>query len=251
MYLSFDALQMRSRIWKPDTYFVNVKEAKLHTVTMPNVLFRINRNGEIIYSIRINMKLSCYMDFSNFPLDSQICDAKISSYANTNSVIKYHWQSIKPIDIPENLEIAQFILLAHSTVEKTSSYEVGNFSGLEARFIFRRQNGFHVLQTYIPTILLVSVSWVSFWLDPNSVPGRVSLGITTLLTITTLASGIRQQLPPVSYIKAVDVWVGMCMIMVFGALLEFTLSNFLANRKIPPGKTSCKIHQFVSSVSYF
>ncbi|KAB7498148.1 hypothetical protein Anas_11787 [Armadillidium nasatum] len=89
------------------------------------------------------MKLSCYMDFSNFPLDSQICDAKISSCefnfyhclnencdskaqfdANTNSVIKYHWQSIKPIDIPENLEIAQFILLAHSTVEDNSSYEV-------------------------------------------------------------------------------------------------------------------------------
>lgn len=34
--------------------------------------------------------------------------------------------------------------------------------------------------------------------------------------------------------KAIDVWVGMCMIMVFGALLEFTLVNWLANRKVAP-----------------
>ena len=45
------------------------------------------------------------------------------------------------------------------------------------------------------------VSWVSFWIDPNAVPGRVTLGVTTLLTLTTLASGVRQSLPPVSYIK--------------------------------------------------
>lgn len=68
-------------------------------------------------------------------------------------------------------------------------------------FDLRRQNGYHVLQTYIPTILIVVISWVSFWLDPNAVPGRVSLGVTTLLTLTTLASGIRAQLPPVSYVK--------------------------------------------------
>ncbi|KAL7647792.1 UNVERIFIED_CONTAM: hypothetical protein RMT77_001401 [Armadillidium vulgare] len=94
-------------------------------------------------------------------------------------------------------------------------------------------------------MLIVSISWVSFWIDPNAVPGRVTLGVTTLLTLTTLASGIRQSLPPVSYVKAIDVWVGMCMIMVFGALLEFTLANYLANRKIPPGKTPCKIPKFL------
>ena len=42
---------------------------------------------------------------------------------------------------------------------------------------------------------------VSFWLDPTAVPARVTLGLTTLLTLTTLANGIRQGLPPVSYVK--------------------------------------------------
>ncbi|KAK7086802.1 Glycine receptor subunit alpha-3 [Halocaridina rubra] len=222
---------MQARIWKPDTYFHNVKDAEVHMVTMPNIQFRLNKTGHILYSMRITAELSCHLELERFPFDSQVCYALISAYANTDEIVVYKWQS-NPLDLPDDLEIAQFDLLAYSTDTLTQYFSTGNFSGLLVHFFLRRQNGYHILQTYVPTILIVSISWVSFWLDPNAVPGRVSLGVTTLLTLTTLASGIRQQLPPVSYIKAIDVWVGMCMIMVFGALLEFTLVNWLANKKI-------------------
>lgn len=74
--------------------------------------------------------------------------------------------------------------------------------------------------------MLVIVSWVSFWLDPNAIPARVSLGVTTLLTMATQISGINSSLPPVSYTKAIDVWTGVCLTFVFGALLEFALVNY-------------------------
>ena len=50
---------------------------------------------------------------------------------------------------------------------------------------------------------------MSFWLDQNAIPARVSLGVTTLLTMSTQTSGINAQLPPVSYTKAIDVWTGV------------------------------------------
>ena len=40
----------------------------------------------------------------------------------------------------------------------------------------------HIIQTYIPSGLIVTISFFSFWLDVDSVPGRVSLSITTILT---------------------------------------------------------------------
>ncbi|PIO60246.1 hypothetical protein TELCIR_18262 [Teladorsagia circumcincta] len=51
----------------------------------------------------------------------------------------------------------------------------------------------------------------SFWLDVDAVPARVSLAITTLLTLSTQANAARMALPEVSYMKAIDVWMGACM----------------------------------------
>ncbi|KAG0718206.1 Glutamate-gated chloride channel [Chionoecetes opilio] len=65
----------------------------------------------------------------------------------------------------------------------------------------KREFSYYLIQYYIPCCMLVIVSWVSFWLDQNAVPARVSLGVTTLLTMSTQTSSINNTLPPVSYTK--------------------------------------------------
>lgn len=42
------------------------------------------------------------------------------------------------------------------------------------------------------------ISWFSFWLDVEAVPARVSLAITTLLTLSTQANSARMALPEVA-----------------------------------------------------
>jgi anionic glutamate receptor len=51
--------------------------------------------------------------------------------------------------------------------------------------VLARQFSSYLIQVYIPSTMLVIVSWVSFWLDRTAVPARVTLGVTTLLTMTT------------------------------------------------------------------
>lgn len=97
---------------------------------------------------------------------------------------------------------------------------------MKVDLLFKREFSYYLIQIYIPCCMLVIVSWVSFWLDQSAVPARVSLGVTTLLTMATQTSGINASLPPVSYTKAIDVWTGVCLTFVFGALLEFALVNY-------------------------
>ena len=78
--------------------------------------------------------------------------------------------------------------------------------------IFKREFSYYLITIYVPCCMLVIVSWVSFWLDQHAIPARVSLGVTTLLTMSTQTSGISAQLPPVSYTKAIDVWTGACQV---------------------------------------
>lgn len=102
----------------------------------------------------------------------------------------------------------------------------GEYSCLKVDLLFKREFSYYLIQIYTPCCMLVIVSWVSFWLDQGAVPARVSLGVTTLLTMATQTSGINASLPPVSYTKAIDVWTGVCLTFVFGALLEFALVNY-------------------------
>ncbi|KJH52988.1 Cation transporter family protein [Dictyocaulus viviparus] len=108
---------------------------------------------------------------------------------------------------------------------------VCEYSCARVKLLLRREYSYYLIQLYIPCIMLVVVSWVSFWLDKDAVPARVSLGVTTLLTMTTQASGINSKLPPVSYIKAVDVWIGVCLAFIFGALLEYAVVNYYGRKE--------------------
>lgn len=66
-----------------------------------------------------------------------------------------------------------------------NSSRVGEFSCLLGMLKLKRAIGFHLVQSYIPTGLIVAISWVSFWIDRRAVPARVSLSFTTLLTLST------------------------------------------------------------------
>lgn len=79
--------------------------------------------------------------------------------------------------------------------------------------------GYYLIQIYIPSGLIVIISWVSFWLNRNATPARVPLGVITVLTMTTLMSSTNAALPKISYIKSIDVYLGTCFVMVFASLL--------------------------------
>ena len=76
------------------------------------------------------------------------------------------------------------LLLLKSYHTYSSTYYTSLFSGwynrLYINFILRRHIFFFMLQTYFPTMLMVMLSWVSFWIDRRAVPARVSLGTETM-----------------------------------------------------------------------
>lgn len=88
---------------------------------------------------------------------------------------------------------------------------------------------------YIPSMLIVMLSWISFWLNVNAVPGRISLGVLTVLTMTQQSSTVNATLPRVSYTKAIDIWMSMCLVFVFAALIEFAVANVLARKDANKG----------------
>lgn len=56
-----------------------------------------------------------------------------------------------------------------------------------------------MIQTFAPSSLVVMLSWFSFWLGLDAIPGRVTLLVTCMLTLVTMFTGA--DIPPVAYVK--------------------------------------------------
>ncbi|XP_022790646.1 gamma-aminobutyric acid receptor subunit beta-3-like isoform X2 [Stylophora pistillata] len=216
------------QVWIPDTYFVNDLTGK---AICGDFMFELSQEGVITHSCRLKLSLYCPMNLRKFPMDEQVCEMIFESYSYSTEEIILSWLTgdKDSIGVSSELQIPQYTLERVEIFMKSTRYSTGYFSTLLAKFHLQRQIGYYVLQEFVPTVLIVALSWVGFWIDERSVPARVSLGITTVLAITTLMFGIQSTLPRVGYVKAIDLFILGSFLFVFAALVEFAVICSFAN----------------------
>ncbi|XP_072262947.1 glycine receptor subunit alpha-3 [Pyxicephalus adspersus] len=172
---------MLDSIWKPDLFFANEKGANFHEVTTDNKLLRIFKDGNVLYSIRLTLTLSCPMDLKNFPMDVQTCIMQLESFGYTMNDLIFEWQENAPVQIADGLTLPQFVLKE----EKDLRYCTKHYNTERA---------------------------------PCDQLGLSAAENTVI--------GVEQ----VSYVKAIDIWMAVCLLFVFSALLEYAAVNFVSRQ---------------------
>ncbi|XP_028451913.1 gamma-aminobutyric acid receptor subunit rho-3a [Perca flavescens] len=223
---TFDA-RLVKKIWVPDVFFVHSKRSFIHDTTMENIMLRVFPDGNILYSVRITVTALCSMDFSSFPLDTQNCSLELESYAYNENDLMLYWKNGNDSLRTDEIVLSQFFIEDFQPSFGLAFYSsTGSYNRLYINFILRRHIFFFMLQTYFPTMLMVMLSWVSFWIDRRAVPARVSLGITTVLTMSTIITGVSASMPQVSYVKAVDIYLWASFLFVFLSVIEYAAVNY-------------------------
>nr|XP_003463355.1 gamma-aminobutyric acid receptor subunit rho-3 [Cavia porcellus] len=226
--MTFDH-RLIEKIWVPDIFFVHSKRSFIHDTTMGNIMLRVHPDGNVLFSLRVTVSAMCFMDFSRFPLDTQNCSLELESYAYNEDDLMLYWKrGNKSLNTEEHISLSQFFIEEFSASSGLAFYSsTGWYCRLFINFVLRRHIFFFVLQTYFPAMLMVMLSWVSFWIDRRAVPARVSLGITTVLTMSTVITGVSASMPQVSYVKAVDVYLWVSSLFVFLSVIEYAAVNYL------------------------
>ncbi|KAG9347204.1 hypothetical protein JZ751_006132, partial [Albula glossodonta] len=291
---------MVTKVWTPDTFFRNGKKSVAHNMTAPNKLFRIMKNGTILYTMRLTISAECPMRLVDFPMDGHACPLKFGSscfefgfvpktekrstrlaagvcdgqrplnsleqptspclsehrsdaeitavegreqkdkkYAYPKTEMIYTWTKGPQHSVevpPESSSLVQYDLIGQTVSSETVKSITGEYVVMTVYFHLKRKMGYFMIQTYIPCIMTVILSQVSFWINKESVPARTVFGITTVLTMTTLSISARHSLPKVSYATAMDWFIAVCFAFVFSALIEFAAVNYFTNAQAERAK---------------
>ncbi|KAK2727397.1 hypothetical protein QYM36_008030 [Artemia franciscana] len=84
----------------------------------------------------------------------------------------------------------------------------------------RRSPLIALMSIYFPALMIVMVSWLAFLLPEPDIAAKLSISITSILSLVTLASYADSKLPKVSYFKGHDVFIGFCFVIMFSSSVE-------------------------------
>ncbi|XP_035706312.1 gamma-aminobutyric acid receptor subunit rho-2 isoform X2 [Folsomia candida] len=229
-------------IWMPDIFIDHVKSVQQPALITKPASLRVYPDSSVRYSARITVTMACQMDFHFYPADTQRCNVDMKSYAYSSQIMALDWREGKGALLVDFLELPNFDVALDTTQNFMVNTSSGSYSGIRFTILLRRKLSYHLIQTYLPSTLFIIVSWLSFLVPPESVPGRMALCMTTLLTLTAMFSAVRQNTPNVSYVKALDIWMVVCIIFVFLTLVEYTVLLKLRSKKTkPPPKISSTV----------
>jgi len=125
----------------------------------------------------------------------------------------------------------------------------GNYSCLQVALEWRRDLSQYWSDLFLPDMVLVATSFLTFWLDWSSVPARAILGMGTMLSYFSNNRWSLQNLldreenrpfePRVNNeMTALDVWRAFSMAFIYLACAEFVLVHFLGKRASKRSKVS-------------
>ena len=220
-----------ANLWRPDTHVVNAKSAH-----RPETVTTIRSSGLVRTRTRLVAVIACPMDLRNFPLDRQMCSVVLQSSAHTNDELTYRWHNVSGLVFVQGLDFQDrmtpdIILIGFRFRRRLRTLLSRDYDQIILDVFFERPLGYFLSEVYMPASFIVVMSFSSFWLDRQAVPARVSLGVTTVLTITTLLSSSNINLPVTAYPKGIGVFLAGCFLFTFLALIEYSAASYLLRRR--------------------
>uniref|UniRef100_A0A914EK95 Uncharacterized protein n=1 Tax=Acrobeloides nanus TaxID=290746 RepID=A0A914EK95_9BILA len=217
-------------LWHPDTFMPNALSSKnpMKQSISHRSLLRLREKGHVLYSRRISIVAECPMDLTLFPFDTQVCKLGIESYGYTADQVKYKWSKgqINALTL-QKIRLPDFRIKEAFVTSQLETYATGDYSRLYVCFVFTRSSGFCFLQLIIPSTAVVITSWVSLWMESET---EFQDMISIILAITFLIFSYNEMMPRVSYIKAMDVYLGVCFMIVFLSLIKLAFVKYMRQK---------------------
>lgn len=199
--------------WRPQLEFVNEETPTAFRF----VDFYVKPDGTVVYTQRFTATLSTSLNLRRFPFDSQVLPLDVQASGDD-----LDRTTLKPDREDTSLRNRAYVGLAQwapVSLEANTDRVAGSASHateVEFGLKVRRNPKSYVFKFFIPLLLLVIISWVTFWLSHEEFKTKEQLGsaVSTLLIIVAFNITASTFLPKTDYLTYIDVLVFTCFVFV-------------------------------------
>jgi hypothetical protein len=216
-------------IWNPRVQIINQRRI---WKTFPEVV-DVSPDGTVVYRQRFYGQFASALDLRDFPFDRHRFRVQVV-------IPGYGPDEIEFLPMPGGLGIGRSPELTvpdwsiGALDVRTAPYAVipgaRTIAGLEGAFEAQRHLGFYVGKAFVSVAIIVFMSWVVFWLGPEHVGPRLSVAVTSMLTLVAYRFLLGQSLPPVSYLTRLDHFLLGATILVFVALMQVAATSAMHSK---------------------
>ncbi|RUS74599.1 hypothetical protein EGW08_017641 [Elysia chlorotica] len=213
-------------IWKPDIFLHNNADVSAYTTSLSSNMI-VTQDGNVTWFSMFIFRSSCSINVRYFPFDAQNCTMHFASWSYDG----YQLNLIRNTDrgdlsnyIP-NSEWELIDLTVERTV-KTFSCCDEPYLDLHFHLVIKRRPLFYIFNMILPCILITLVALLGFYI-PSDSGEKVTMGITTLLSMTVFMMLVTENMPPTSdVLPLIGIYYGMTIFIVSfaTAMTVFTLN---------------------------
>ncbi|KAK7027880.1 hypothetical protein SK128_012580 [Halocaridina rubra] len=167
---------------------------------------------------KYNAPFSCAMDMQGFPFDTQRCYLYIRISSAKMEFLE--WGELVAKYLGE-------VILAEYEVGRIGIDKIfeEDYSMAIVSITFSRRYAYYLTSAYLPTIMLMIISYASLFCKRENCDLRVMMALTTLLVLYALYQQISNDLPRTSYTKAIDVWCFFALTFIFTQVILHVMIN--------------------------
>ncbi len=218
--------ELPSKMWKPDFEFTNEETAtSFHFVDL-----YVQPDGTVTSTQRFTATLSTNSDLRRFPFDSQVLPVVVqASGDDLDTTILTPDQKDTSLSNRGYVGLAQWTPLSLTERLGTVDGSVRHAKDIEFSVKVRRNPRSYIFKFIVPLLLLVMISWVTFWLSHEEFKARDQLqsAVATLLIVVAFNITVSNLLPRTEYITYIDALLFTCFIFVIVAIGAIVLTHLL------------------------
>lgn len=178
-------------IWRPAYAIANLYES---TDLESTELF-VSPQGQVMYKTRQNVVTSCEFDFNKMPFDTQMCGVRLQMMS-PSGMATFNTEEVtfeKDADGYGGTKAWTF-----SIFDTASGATSDQRSYIDFGFQLKRIPDYWVTFTIAPSVMLVAMSYGTFWIQRTAMPARATFAFICYLTTISLTNGALAVLPKVS-----------------------------------------------------